>query len=212
MKLKDTIRKEIEKGLPGTEVQWTMASSDRLIKDFPRVPRNDSAEAGVLILLYPCEEKVSTIFIQRPDYDGVHGGQISFPGGKREKADIDLTCTAMREAAEETGINTEEVEIIGLMTPLFIPVSNIVVTPVVGWSESRPVFKPDPEEVQFIIEAELMSFLDYSIIKTRPWKVRGEEINIRYFDYHGHVIWGATAMILHELLTMIRRADLSPKV
>lgn len=212
MQLKDTIRKEIEKGLPGTKVQWALASSDRLIKDFPRVPRNDSSEAAVLILLYPHDEKVSTVFIQRPDYDGVHGGQISFPGGKREKADVDLTYTAMREAAEETGINKDEVEIIGSLTPLFIPVSNIIVTPVVGWSDSKPIFKPDPEEVRFIIEAELMPFLDYSIIKTRPWDVRGEEINIKYFDYHGHVIWGATAMILHELLTLIRRADLSQKV
>lgn len=212
MQLKEIIRREIEKGLPGTEVQWALASSDRLIKDFPRVPRSDSAEAGVLILLYPSGEKVCTIFIQRPDYDGVHGGQISFPGGKKEKADVDLKSTAIREAAEETGINSVEVEIIGSLTPLFIPVSNIVVTPVVGWMDSKPAFKPDPVEVQFIIEAELMSFLDYSIIKTRPWEVRDEVINIKYFDYHGHVIWGATAMILHELLTIIRRADLSPKV
>lgn len=203
---------EISKGLPGTEVQWAMASSDRFIKDFPRVPRKDSAMAGVLILLYPYKGKILTAFIQRPDYEGVHGGQISFPGGKREEKDIDLVSTALREATEEIAIVPEEIEIIGTLTPLYIPVSNIVVTPVAGWVSHRPDFKPDPGEVEFIIEAELDLFLDYSIVRTRPWTISGEEIDIRYFDYEGHVIWGATAMILHELLAIINRAGLYPTV
>ncbi|MGD0582415.1 MAG: CoA pyrophosphatase [Bacteroidales bacterium] len=204
--------REISKGLPGTEVQWAMASSDRLVKDFPRVPRKDSANAAVLLLFYPHSGKINTVFIQRPDYDGVHGGQISFPGGKREKDDQDAIFTALREAAEEIDIRPSDVKIIGTLTPLFIPVSNILVTPVVGWTGKRPLFKPDPSEVLFIIEAELALFLENSIIRTRPWEVRGESINIRYFDYDGHMIWGATAMILHELLTLIKRAHLSLKV
>ena len=206
------LKSEIESGLPGTEVQWALASSDRLIKDFPGIPREDSASAAVLILLYPDDGKINTLFIQRPDYDGVHGGQISFPGGKREKDDRDLIATSLREAAEETGIIAGEVEIIGTLTPLFIPVSNIVVTPVVGWTGSKPELQPEPSEVLFIIEADLAPFIDYSIVKTRPWEIKGETINIKYFDYQGHVIWGATAMILHELLTIIKRARLSPPV
>jgi 8-oxo-dGTP pyrophosphatase MutT (NUDIX family) len=206
------LRLEINKGLPGTEVQWALASSDRMVRDFPRTPRKDSASAAVLILLYPDNKKICTVFIQRPDYDGVHGGQISFPGGKSEKNDADLTFTALREAQEETGIFSGKVEIVGILTPLFIPVSNIVVTPVVGWVSERPVYMPDPEEVSFVIEADLSRFLDPSIIKTRPMKIRGETIDIRYFDYDGNVIWGATAMILHELLVIIKRADLSPTV
>jgi hypothetical protein len=67
-------------------------------------------------------------------------------------------------------------------------------------------------EVRFVIEAELERFLDHSIVKTRPWEIRGETIDIRYFDYDGHVIWGATAMIFNELLTIINRAALSPEV
>jgi 8-oxo-dGTP pyrophosphatase MutT (NUDIX family) len=211
-KLADDLKKEISKGLPGTEVQWSMASSDRLVKNFPRAPREDSASGAVLILLYPHEGKTETIFIQRPDYDGVHGGQISFPGGKREKDDADLIFTALRETTEETGMDQGEVKVIGTLTPLYIPVSNIVVTPVVGWTGKRPTFKPDPEEVLFLIEADLTPFLDSSIVRTRPWEVRGEMLNIRYFDYEGHVIWGATAMILHELITIIKRAGLSLQV
>jgi 8-oxo-dGTP pyrophosphatase MutT (NUDIX family) len=212
MSFKVLLKSEIEKGLPGTEVQWALASSDRMVRDFPRIPWHDSAVAAVLILLYPYNGNLHTVFIQRPEYNGVHGGQISFPGGKREPGDKDIVTTALREAAEETGIARENVEILGVLTPLFIPVSNIAVTPVAGWSETRPVFTPDKNEVVFIIEADLGSFLDYSIIRTRPFEIRGEEINIKYFDYNGHVIWGATAMILHELLTIIKRANLSSKL
>ena len=206
------LKLEIEKGLPGKEVQWALASSDRLVRDFPGTPRADSSYAAVLILLYKHHKKTNTVFIQRPAYDGVHGGQISFPGGKSEKNDADIISTALREAEEETGIISQNVEIVGTLTPLFIPVSNIVVTPVVGWTKERPDFKPDPGEVLFVIEADMESFLDYSIVKTRPMEIRGENIVVRYFDYKGHVIWGATAMILHEMLTIINKAGLSRMV
>jgi len=206
------LKREIHLGLPGTEVQWATASSDRLVKDFPREPRTDSAHAAVLIPLYPFEGKIHTLFIQRPQYNGVHGGQISFPGGKQEPSDSDLIQTALREASEETGIDPEKVEVIGNLTPLFIPVSNIVVTPVVGWLESKPALQPEESEVVFIIEADINPFLDYSIIRTKPFEIRGEMIDIKYFDYRGNVIWGATAMILHELLTLMSRAKINGQV
>ena len=204
------LKTEIFKGLPGTDVQWELASSDRMVRDFPRIPQADSAEAAVLILLYHSDGKIKTVFIQRPRYDGVHGGQISFPGGKRERADNSLENTALREAAEETGIDPGRVRIIGSLTPLYIPVSNIIVTPYVGWHDGLPAWKPETSEVSFIIEADISPFLDYSIIRNRPFDIRGEMIDIKYFDYEGNVIWGATAMILHELLVIFKRASLSP--
>lgn len=202
----------ISGGLPGTEVQWEMASSDRLIRGFPKTARDDSASAAVLILLYPVDNVIHTLFIQRPDYEGVHGGQISFPGGKSEKDDSNLVYTSLREASEETGITPSLVNIIGILTPLYIPVSNIVVTPVVAWTGKRPHFKPDRKEVVFIIEAPLKTFLDESIVRIKPFAIRGEMINIRYYDYDGNVIWGATAMMLHELLEILRRSNLSAEV
>jgi len=208
----EILKSEIKKSLPGTDVQWVMASSDRMIKDFPRTPGPDSREAGVLILLYPYNGSVHTVFIQRPDYVGVHGGQISFPGGKREPGDSNIIETALREAEEEVGIRTSEISVIGTLTPLFIPVSNTNVTPVICWTDFRPEFKYKDDEVVFLIEGEIKRFLEPSIIKIKPFEIRGEMIDIKYFDYDGHVIWGATAMILNELLMIISRADIDPVI
>ena len=94
-----------------------------------------------LILLYPENSSVHTVFMQRHNYDGVHGGQISFPGGKKEDSDKDLIQTALREAEEETGVDRKKISVLGTLTPLFIPVSNMIVTPVVGWTDIKPDFK-----------------------------------------------------------------------
>jgi 8-oxo-dGTP pyrophosphatase MutT (NUDIX family) len=203
------LQNEILKGLPGTEVQWQMASSDRMIRNFPRLPGNDARVAAVLILLYPHNGYLNTVFMQRHDYDGVHGGQISFPGGKKELSDRDIIHTAVREAEEETGVDPSKISVIGTLTPLFIPVSNMMVTPVVGWTEEKPSFSHQPEEVVFLFDAEIKRLMDPSILKSKPFKIRGEMINIKYFDYDGNVIWGATAMILHELLVILRRGPFS---
>jgi 8-oxo-dGTP pyrophosphatase MutT (NUDIX family) len=205
----EILKSEIQKSLPGTDIQWQMASSDRMIKDFPRVPGQDAREAGVLILLYPHNGSVYTVFIQRPDYIGVHSGQISFPGGKKEPVDSNIIETALREAEEEIGIRTSELSVVGTLTPLFIPVSNTLVTPVAGWMDSRPEFKHQVDEVVFLIEGEVKRFLEPSMIKIKPFEIRGEIIDVKYFDYYGHIIWGATAMILNELLTIISGSDIS---
>jgi 8-oxo-dGTP pyrophosphatase MutT (NUDIX family) len=201
----ELLASEIKKGLPGTEVQWQMGSSDRFARNFPRVPGPDARPASVLILLFPDNGSISTVFMQRPEYDGVHSGQISFPGGKQEAADPDSVATALREAREETGVNISDIKIIGTLTPLFIPVSNMIVTPVAGWTGSKPLFRHDRKEVMFLFEADIAKFFEPSIIKYKDINIKGEKIGIRYFDYEGNMIWGATAMIMNELLFILRR-------
>jgi 8-oxo-dGTP pyrophosphatase MutT (NUDIX family) len=202
------LKDEILKGLPGTDVQWQMASRNLILEKFPMFPGEDARVAAVLILLYPDKGSVHTVFMQRPEYDGIHGGQIRFPGGKKEREDDSVIQTALRETWEETGADLSKISIIGSLTPLFIPVSNMLVTPVVGWLNEKPPFKYRPEEVSFLINAELKKFLDASILKSKPFEIRGELITIKYFDYEGHTIWGATAMILQELLVLITRGGL----
>jgi 8-oxo-dGTP pyrophosphatase MutT (NUDIX family) len=204
----DLLKTELLKGLPGPTVQWQMASSDRMVKSYPGVPCEDARIAAVLILLFPVNDSIHTLFMQRHNYDGVHGGQISFPGGKKESGDIDIIHTALREAEEETGVKREFVKVIGTLTPLFINVSNMLVTPVIGWVEEKPHFSRQVEEVDFLFEAGLDLFLNGNILRTKPMAIRGEEINVKYFDYNGNVIWGATSMILNELLEVIKRSSI----
>ena len=199
------LKTELLKGLPGTDAQWQMASSDRLLKNFRRLPGKDARIAAVLILLYPHNGSICTVLMQRPDYNGVHGGQISFPGGKREPEDVDVIQTALRETFEETGVDPSKVNLIGTLTPLFIPVSNMIVTPVAGWFNEEPLYNIKSDEVVFLFEADLKKLLNPSIIKSKSFEIRGEMVEIKYFDYDGNTIWGATAMILHELLLIIRR-------
>jgi 8-oxo-dGTP pyrophosphatase MutT (NUDIX family) len=199
------LKNEILKGLPGTDTQWWMASSDRLLKNFPRLPGKDAHLAAVLILLYPYNGSIYTVFMQRPDYNGVHGGQISFPGGKKEPEDENVIKTALRETYEEAGVDPTAVNIIGTLTPLFIPVSNMIVTPVVGWANEKPPFRHKPEEVLFLIDADLKRLLDPSIVKIKPFEIRGEILDVKYFDYETNTIWGATDMMLYELLIIIRK-------
>ena len=205
----ESLRDELCKPLPGTDVQWEMASSDRMIRDFPRQKKNDSKLAAVLILLYPVNNDIHTLFIQRPVYKGVHSGQVSFPGGKMEKEDKNLIDTAVREACEEIGICDYEMDILGTLTPLFIPVSNTEVSPVVAFCRTRPLLKPDRDEVVFVIEARLADFFNHGIVKHKSMVVRGEELDVKYYDYQGKVIWGATAMMLHELLVILKSLHLT---
>lgn len=195
--------------LPGTDVQWEMASSDRMTSNYPKKKKKDTRLAAVLIILYPIKNRIYTLFIQRPVYDGVHSGQISFPGGKKEDSDINLTDTALREACEETGICDSDINILGRLTPLYIPVSNIEVTPVVAYAKTRPEINSGSEEVVSLIEAELSVFCDRQIIKEKSMMIRDETLNVKFFDYHGHIIWGATAMMLYELLVLIEENNIN---
>jgi len=206
-KFAELLKYKLEQELPGTEIQWQMASSDRMVRNFPKVPGDDARVAAVLILLYPLNNSIHTVLMQRPDYNGVHSGQISFPGGKKESSDITTIHTALRETQEETGVEPSGISVIGTLTPLFIPVSNMIVTPVVGFVDAKPSFNHQPEEVVYLFDAEIKRLLEPSILKTKPFEIRGEKLNVKYYDYDGKVIWGATAMILHELLVIIKNSE-----
>lgn len=186
--------------LPGIAAHNRMSPSHRRTVS-TRYVRKDG---GVLILLYPSGGSLFTVFMKRTEYEGAHSGQISFPGGIREAHDPSMTATALREAEEETGIIGACVRILGALTPLHIPVSNILVYPAVGYVSARPDFRIDKEEVQFLIEASLDTLMDPSIIKSHKMIIQEKEMDVPYFDIQGHVVWGATAMILGELLEVLK--------
>ncbi|MFB6306378.1 MAG: CoA pyrophosphatase, partial [Flavobacteriales bacterium] len=133
--------------LRGDEAHLAMSSYKEKEKSRENV-KKDAKTSAVLLLLFPTENhSLETVFIQRPEYDGVHSGQISFPGGGREIHDKNLKETSLRETREEIGVLDNEVSIIGNLSDLYIPPSNYLVTPFVGYTDKAPNFNPDSNEV-----------------------------------------------------------------
>lgn len=168
-------------------------------------------KSSVLILLYPNVPgtDISFVLIQRPSYEGVHGGQISLPGGRSEEADKDLKQTALRETKEEIGIDPETIVTIGVLTELYIPPSNYLVLPFVGYTLEKPLLNPDPQEVAGIIEIKLTDLKNDRNIKHKEIYIRhGISLFAPCFEINGYTIWGATAMILNEFKEILKRIKL----
>jgi len=159
--------------------------------------------SSVLILIYPDKDILKTVFILRQTYDGVHSGQVSFPGGRKEDSDDSLIDTALRESNEEVNIDPEKVQVLGVLSEMYIPPSNYLVLPVVGYQDSPPDFIPEKSEVAEIIETNLSFLFDQNLVKETLLDVRGYKIQAPYYDVDGHIVWGATAMILSELKEVI---------
>ncbi len=206
----DNLRARLRHPLPGRAAQYEMASLRRLqeLGDMP-LPPADARVACVLHLLHRRDEhdEWRTVLIQRTaNPRDRHSGQISFPGGRWEESDgPDLAAAALREAHEEIGVSPLEVELLGRLTELYIPVSNFVVHPFVGRLLGAPVFRPQPGEVEKILTPPLSLFREPDQRKKTDLSV-GQGILIRdvpYFDVDGHVLWGATAMILSEFFAVL---------
>ena len=143
--------------------------------------------------------------MQRNTYPGVHSNQISFPGGKQELADKNLTHTALRESYEELGIETSAVHVIGDLTEVYIPPSNFLVQPIIGYSLKRPDFIPHEREVTEVIEVPLSHFQNSNNLQIVTIDVRGQDFTVPAFVISNKIIWGATAMILSEFLAITER-------
>jgi len=202
------LEKQLKLQLPGIEVQNKMAPLK--IKEREAFRKNYPQKGGVLVLLYPAGNSIKIALMLRPENMGVHSDQVSFPGGKFEQGDETMENTALREAKEELGIEPSKIKLIGALTELYIPASNFVVYPFLAVSEVRPDFVPHSVEVKKIIEMDIVQLLDESIVKSKPvfMSVLGKELVVPYFDFEGHTIWGATAMILGELKELLKRTGL----
>ncbi|MGB3181658.1 MAG: CoA pyrophosphatase [Cyclobacteriaceae bacterium] len=192
-----------DRKLPGEEAQYRMSPSKRRTGDFTDIERRNPRRGGVMLLLYPDGEHWYFPLIRRPDYPGVHGGQVSFPGGKLEQGENALDA-ALRETEEEIGVPVQTIQVLGPMSRLYIPPSNFLVSPFVGLLEEKPVFVPEPLEVEDIIHARVDHLLETELRKTTSITTGGGfKITAPYFDLEGHIVWGATAMMLSEFAVLL---------
>ena len=161
--------------------------------------------AAVLMLIYPKNAVANLALILRTSYNGVHSSQIAFPGGKVETFDADYQQTALRETHEEIGISPELITVIRDFTPIYIPPSNFMVYPFLGYSTTELSFIPDQDEVAGIIEFPLSEFLEDTIVVTNRMSTSyNNDIDVPAFKIQNHIVWGATAMMLSELKDVLR--------
>ena len=198
----ENIKSRLQQPLPGQIAHDKMASEGRLNLKMP-APNVRTRESAVLILFYPAENEIFIPLILRPQYDGVHGGQMAFPGGRAEKEDESLIRTALREAQEEIGVRLTDITVLGQLTKLFIPPSNFFVQPVIGFMNHKPDFYPDAREVDKVIEITLSEIINPAIIGRKILQVRGVDVDAPFYQIQEHTVWGATAMMISELLTVI---------
>ncbi len=170
-----------------------------------RVPAADPPErqrrAAVLVPLYEREGSLWVVLTRRTETVEHHRGQISFPGGAEEENDGTPLETALRETEEEIGIARGDVRVLGPLTPL-TTVTDFYVEPFVGAIPYPYVFRPSEAEIAEVVEVPVAALLDPGALERRPLPGRDEPV---LFFHHGpHVIWGATARMLKELLDALR--------
>ena len=163
----------------------------------PPHPVLGETEAAVLVPLYLRDEELHAVFTKRREDLRRHPGEISFPGGRRDHPDEELATTALREAEEEIGLSAATVELLGTLAPVRTFVTGYVIYPHVGAIEPIP-WKPSPNEVELVIELPLHALRDgYAV---RPIERRGFTFETDTYVVEDHLIWGATARILGDLL------------
>ncbi len=195
--------------LGGVEAQFKLAPEMRLAYDDKKITANNPKIAAVLALFYPNNNNnTSLLLTKRASYNGPHSNQISFPGGKIEKSDNNLSQTALRETFEEVGVSQEKVEILREITNVYIPPSNFLVTPFIGITKTKPMFKVN-SEVAEIIEVSFLDLLDDNNVGTiQITNSYMRETLVPSFNINGSVIWGATAMILSEIKEVLKKTQL----
>ncbi|HRB93166.1 MAG TPA: CoA pyrophosphatase [Chitinophagales bacterium] len=167
---------------------------------------------AVMSLIYPIQSVPHILFIERPIYKGVHSGQIAFPGGKIEQSDASILAAALRETHEEVGVLQNEIEVVGPLTSVYVLASNFMVFPFVGILDSAPQFILEKKEVANIMEVPLSYFLEPGIIKEKPIKSAiGFTLMAPYYDLYGKTLWGATAMMVSELNTILHHHQIKLK-
>ena len=170
-------------------------------------PPPDARSAAVLVLLYPHHNRWHLPLTLRPTHLPAHGGQVSLPGGAVEPGETSRQA-AIREFHEELGGNGREIAVLGQLSPVYVHVSNFLVTPWVAATDERPEMIPNPAEVEELLEVPLAHLLEEANFGSHQRQHDGQPYTAPHFVREPHRIWGATCMILGELVTVLGEGDL----
>lgn len=198
------LKSRSKKKLPGREAQMKM-SPVPLDPDvvLPRRSSDTAHPSSVLIALFPEEdEDLHVIFTLRTESIR-HAGQISFPGGRTEGGES-LIETALRETEEEVGIKRTKIEIACNLTPLYLHRTDNQITPYVGFLEKRPHLKPNPAEVKEAFTTPIRKLVSEENFVVEKWKLSNAIYKVPYWNIHSVPLWGATAMMMSELLELFK--------
>ncbi|MBK9125853.1 MAG: CoA pyrophosphatase [Chloroflexi bacterium] len=197
----DTIRAALNLAPFDVEAAWReMSPRGRIERQADPPPK----QAGVLALLTGEDGDLRVVLTRRTDRLNGHRGQMSFPGGRRDDGDRDFAHTALRETGEELGIDTSGVDVLGALTPIYIPPSHFDVFPYVGYQHRLPPLVPNPDEVAAVYPVALADLFDpANRIVTEIETVTGTRV-VPAYVLGGQVVWGATAVMLCELEVRLR--------
>ena len=160
-----------------------------------------------MALFYPQNDNLThLLLILRNKYPGVHSGQIGFPGGQSEPGDKNILDTALRESCEEVGAVRDQIHVIKSMSELYIPPSNFEVSPYIGLYQKVKPFIRQTSEVASLLEIPITDFLDDQKMTTQILSTSyAKNIEVPAFLFQGHIVWGATAMMLNEIRELFKK-------
>ena len=173
----------------------------------PPEKKGSPNQGAVMLLLYNKNHSLNILLTKRQANLSYHPGQVSFPGGTHEDKETFLE-TALRETYEEVGIEPDNLDVLGNLNSVYIPPSDFMVYPFISWHNSLPICTPCNDEVAEIIEVPINEFFKDGAKSSETRINNVSEITVPYFSIQEHKIWGATAMILSELLERFKSAGI----
>lgn len=199
------LEQRLTRPLPGKKAQQKMMPEP--VDPSHKIPQesidNSGHPSGVLVPIYPDLQGNLNVILTLRTNSIRHAGQISFPGGRSDNGESEIE-TALRETLEEIGIEKKLISIAGSLSPFYLYRSHNRITPVIGFLHEKPKMKRSPYEVEEIITVKLDRLISNEQIKNEKWDLAHNSFYVPYWDFHRVPLWGATAMMMSELLVIYR--------
>lgn len=205
----DYLKYRLEKPLPGLDAHLRMAPVPVDGGSDIRMQADDQVfDSSVMILMFENRQRVHELILTLRTDSISHGGQISFPGGRSEQDESPIQ-TALRETEEEIGVPENQIQVVGTLSQLFLERSNNLITPVVGYLSDKPSMKINPVEVKEVFCVPVEDLINKKNLVSKPWTLRQDTYEVPYWDVHSVPLWGATAMIINELMELYKEFSLN---